>query len=233
MSASISASSPMQGPLPQGMAELRRAMVDCQLRTYDITDKAVLAAMDTVPREIFVAPSQSVLAYLDKPVAVGMDSDGHIRALMTPMVLARMLQALNVKTGERVLDYACATGYSAAVLAEMGADVVAVEGDAALLEFANSVLAHAGYDHVKTSPMLLAAHVGFDAVLVNGACEVQPEAILQLLGPQGRLICVMGDGRAASVMLYQRSGDAMGSRVVFDASAPMLKEFRKPAEFVF
>jgi protein-L-isoaspartate(D-aspartate) O-methyltransferase len=220
---------PVTGP----MAELRRAMVDCQLRTYDVTDKAVLAAMDTVPREAFVPPGQAVRAYLDSPLALGVDEKGHMRALMTPMVLARMIQALAIAPGEKVLDYAGGTGYSAAVLAQMGARVTAVEPSVTLREQAKAALQAAGHDSVGVTGDAATGDGGYDAILVNGACAVQPDTLLALLAPQGRLICVMGEGRAASVMLYQRSGGAMGARMVFDAAAPALAEFRKPAEFVF
>lgn len=231
--------SPQAGPALQkpDMASLRRMMVDCQLRTYDVTDKAVLAAMDTVSREAFVPPSQAELAYLDRPVTVGNDAGHSPRALMTPMVLARMLQALALKPGETALDYAGATGYSAAVMAAMGAVVTAVETDAGMLALARSALAAVPSDGDKNPVTTLAAlrpeDRGFDAVLVNGGCEVVPDALLHLLAPDGRLVCVIGEGRAASVMLYQRSGDAMGGRKIFDASVPMLAEFRKPAAFVF
>ncbi len=225
-------------PVVDSMAHLRRAMVDCQLRTYDVTDRSVLAAMDQVPRELFVPAEVRTLAYLDRPVPVGRDSSGAIRYLMTPMVLARMLQNLAVKPGETVLDYAPATGYSSAVLAELGAAVTAVEPDAALGGAAASALANVLASSPEGSPVsitnvLPTGGARFDAILVNGACEVEPTALLSLLSPKGRLICVAGQGRAARVMLYQRSGAAMGARMVFDAAVPMLNEFRKPAEFVF
>lgn len=219
----MSAASP--SPMLQDAAALRRAMVDCQLRTYDVTDKAVLAAMDSVAREDFVPPQLSALAYLDKGIRV--DNGGaEPRFLLPPMVLARMIQTLAVKPGERVLDYACATGYSSAVLRDMGAEVVGVEPDATLAERARS----AG---LTVAADVASAGKDFDAVLVNGACELQPEALFALLKDNGRLVCVMGEGRAARVMLYQRSQDHVAGRQVFDAAAPRLAAFARPAGFVF
>jgi protein-L-isoaspartate(D-aspartate) O-methyltransferase len=188
--------------------------------------------MDTVPREDFLPGHAPALSYLDRAETVTSPEGGR-RTLLVPMVLARMIQNLSVKHGDHVLDYAGAAGYSAAVLARMGATVTAVEPAPGLSAMARAALDAAGLGNVRTSAALGAADTGFDVILVNGACEVQPDALLSRLGPHGKLICVIGQGRSAKVMLYQRSGDAMAGRMVFDAAAPLLDEFRKPAEFVF
>ncbi len=218
-------------PAPD-LAALRRAMVDCQLRTYDVTDRGVLAAMDAVPREAFLPGRVPELCYLDRAETV-LTAEGGARALLLPMVLARMIQNIAVQPGEHVLDYAGGAGYSAAVLAQMGARVTAIDTAPGMVQLARATLDAAHFGGVRTAAALGAADVAFDAILVNGACETQPDALLARLAPQGRLICVLGQGRAAKVMLYQRSGDAMAGRMVFDAAAPLLDEFRKPAEFVF
>jgi protein-L-isoaspartate(D-aspartate) O-methyltransferase len=214
------------------VADLRRMMVDCQVRTYDVTDRAVLAAMDKVPREAFLPGHSPELSYLDRAETI-ISPEGARRTLLQPMVLARMLQFLDVQPGERVLDYAGGAGYSAAVLAAMGAEVTAVDPLPGMSALARTTLDAAQFGQVQSGPSLAADHVGFDCILINGACEVQPDAILSRLCPSGRAIGVIGVGRAAKVMLYQRSGDAMSGRMVFDAAAPLLDEFRKPAEFVF
>src|SRR5687767_8284101 len=113
-------------------AQARRNMVDSQLRTYDVTDLAVLAAMNEVPRERFVPAGREELAYLDQGLGVGPAGPAGQRTMLAPMVLARMLQHLEVRPGERVLDVAGGLGYSAAVLARLGARVVALESDEAL-----------------------------------------------------------------------------------------------------
>jgi protein-L-isoaspartate(D-aspartate) O-methyltransferase len=214
------------------IADLRRMMVDCQVRTYDVTDRAVLAAMDETPRESFLPGHAAELSYLDRAETIT-SAEGSRRTLLQPMVLARMLQFLDVEPGERVLDYAGGAGYSAAVLAGMGAEVTSVDPLPGMAALARASLDAAHLGQVRTAPALAADHVGFDCILINGACEVRPDALLARLCPSGRAIGVMGVGRAARVMLYQRSGDAMSGRVVFDAAAPLLDEFRKPAEFVF
>lgn len=207
---------------------LRRNMVDCQLRTYDITDRAALAAADSVPREAFAPENLAHLAYLDQSIPL----PGTGRALMTPMVAVRMIQLLDPQPGEDVLEYAGGSGYGAALMAHMGAKATLWEPDAPARALAEAALGRAGAAGV-TVTAAQPAHASFDAILVSGACEIVPESLFPLLRPEGRLIVVEGLGRAARVMLYLNSGDVVSGRPVFDAAAPVLSEFRRPAAFVF
>jgi len=208
-------------------AALRRMMVDCQLRTYDVTDRAVLAAADTVPREAFLPPDLSHLAYLDRSVAI----PGTGRTLMAPMVVARMIQFLELQPGETVLEYGGGTGYGAALMALMGMEATLYEPDEAARALAGPAFAAAGAAVTITGtappPEL------FDAVLVSGACEIVPESLFGLIKEEGRLIVVEGVGRAARVRLYQKTGASITARTVFDAAAPILSEFKKVPGFVF
>lgn len=206
---------------------LRRMMVDCQLRTYDVTDRAVLAAADEVPREAFLPETLAHLAYLDQPVPL----PGTGRALMTPMVIARMIQTLDLQPGEDVLEYGGATGYGAALMARMGTQATLWEPDAAAYALAQPALdkANAAVSLTAQRP----ADAGFDAILVSGACETVPETLFSLLRPGGRLIVVEGLGRSARVRLYQESGGNVSGRPVFDSAAPALSEFRRAPAFVF
>ncbi len=209
-------------------AALRRNMVDCQLRTYDVTDRAVLAAMGEVPRELFVPPARRDVAYIDQPVAL--DAFGAPgRAMLPPMTAGRMLQTLDVQPGQRLLDYACGTGYSAAVALALGAEVTACEASAALREAAAGALASAGAGAVRLVEGL--PEGPFDLIMVNGACETRPEALFQRLAEGGKLVIVEGAGRAGRVMLYSRSGETFGGRAIFDAAAPVLDEFRRVPAF--
>lgn len=211
-----------------GFTELRRMMVDCQLRTYDVTDRAVLAAADRVPREAFVPPELAHLAYLDQSVPL----PGTGRALMAPMVIARMIQVLDLQPGEAVLEYGGGSGFGAALMAEMGLQATLWEPDAAAFALAQEAFAKAGVRGV-TLTQARPAESSFDAVLVSGSCESAPEALFGLVGPEGRLIAIEGSGRSARVKLYQKSGETMTGRPVFDAAAPVLQEFRRAPGFVF
>lgn len=209
----------------EGFLALRRNMVDCQLRTYDVTDRAVLAAADAVPREAFVPANAAHLAYLDQPIAL----PGTRRALMAPMVVARMIQTLDIEPGADVLEYAGGSGYGAALMARVGAQTALWEPDEAARALAAQALAGSGVTLLDTAP----AQGAFDAILVSGACELQPTTLFPLLRDEGRLVVVEGIGRAARVKLYQRSGEVVSGRTVFDAYAPELAEFRRPPAFTF
>jgi protein-L-isoaspartate(D-aspartate) O-methyltransferase len=174
-------------------AQARRMMVDSQLRTFDVNDIPLLDAMDDIPRERFVPPGRENLAYIDRDILV---SEGRERrCMLAPMVLARMIQALGIEPGMRVLDVACGRGYSAAVLARLGATVTALEASEELAATARQSLSAAGVDRVRVVSGHLSQgyppHAPYDAVLINGAVEVRPEALLQQLAESGRLICVM------------------------------------------
>ncbi|HKH33085.1 MAG TPA: protein-L-isoaspartate O-methyltransferase [Beijerinckiaceae bacterium] len=219
-------------------AQARRAMVDSQLRTFDVFDIPVLAAMEAVPRERFVPPGRESLAYIDQDIPV---SDGiagaERRFMLKPMVLGRMIQALEVEAGARALDVASGLGYSAAVLARLGAHVAALESTEAAAEAARQRLASLGIENVAvvSGPLDQGYPHGapYDIVLVNGLIEVRPQRLLNQLADGGRLACVERRGRAGRAVLYVRSGDAFGSRAIFDAGAPELPAFKADPGFVF
>ena len=157
--------------------------------------------------------------------------------MLAPMVLARMIQALEIEPGMRVLDVAAGLGYSSAVLARLGATVTALESDETLASAARERLASLGADGVTVVVGPLqdghAASAPYDAILVNGAVDVKPEALIRQLTPSGRLVCVHGRGRSANATLHVRAGRAAGSRNLFDAAAPVLPDFEAERGFVF
>ena len=129
-------------------AAARRHMVDGQVRTADVTDLRIIAAMLEVPRERFVPPASAALAYLDLDVPVG----ERPRRLLKPMVLAKLIQAAEIEATDRVLDVGCATGYGAAVLARIAGQVVALEQDAGLAKAASAALAGAAERRRRERP---------------------------------------------------------------------------------
>ena len=213
-------------------AAARRMMVDCQVRTADVTNPDLIAAMLDVPRERFMPKGLADRAYLDSDVALGPG-----RVLLKPMVLAKLIQAGQVTSADHVLDVACGTGYSSAVLARLADSVVALEQDASLAAAAKQALsaANAGGVTVVTGPLTTGwpATGPYDFILLNGASEVTPESYAGQLKPSGRLACIYKRGPAGKAMLYRLVEDHLVGRPVFDASAPVLPGFAAPEAFVF
>mgnify|MGYP003946546905 CR=1 FL=1 len=225
-------------------AALRRMMVDGQVRTADVTDPRLLAALLSVPRERFVPAEKTSIAYLDLDVQVGGQGGlqvggqgGTARKLLKPMVLAKLLQIAGVGANDHVLDVGCATGYSTALLSRLAASVVGLEEDAALAGAATEALEAAGADNAKVVTGALtkgfAADAPYDLILMEGSSEIVPEMLLDQIKDGGRLVCVLGSGPSAKAMLYRRVGRELSGRPVFDAAAPLLPGFVKPPEFVF
>ena len=213
-------------------AAARRLMVDCQVRTADVTNLDLIAAMMAVPRELFVPQAMAGLAYQDGDIAVGGG-----RALLKPMVLAKLIQAAQIGPGDHVLDVGCATGYASAVLSRLAGSVVALEDDESLAGRARQALAAAGAAQVSvvTGPLPdgWAAAAPYDFILVDGATEIVPETLGKQLKPSGRLACIFGHAPAARAMLYRVSEGRLAGRPIFDAAAPVLPGFVAREAFVF
>jgi protein-L-isoaspartate(D-aspartate) O-methyltransferase len=217
-------------------ANARRMMVEGQVRTSDVTDPRLLAAMLEVPREAFVPATQTDFAYLDRDLPVR-GSDAAARHLLKPMVLAKLMHAAAVGETDRVLDVACATGYSSAVLAHLAAEVVALEEDEVLARAAEDTLVALGVTNVRVRTGPLTAGVPgeapYDVIVLNGAAEIVPEALSIQLRDGGRLVCVLRQGAVGRAMLYRSLGGDISGRAIFDAAAPLLPGFARPPAFVF
>lgn len=213
-------------------AAARRMMVDGQIRTADITNLELLAAMQAVPRELFVPPALVAQAYSDGEIRLG-----NGRVLLRSMTLAKLIQAANVRPGDHVLDVGCGTGYSSAVLSHLGASVVALEEDTALARLAETALATAVSPQVRIVegplPGGWPAAAPFDVILLEGATEVVPNELGAQLKPEGRLAAIFGGGPAGKAMVYRRIEGQLAGRAAFDAAAPVLPGFAAPAAFVF
>lgn len=218
-------------------AEARQMMVEGQVRTYDVTDLRILAAMLEVPREHFVPEDKRALAYADRDLPVTNALGGRTpRYLLKPAVLARLIQGAEVVETDRVLDVGCASGYSSAVLAKLAGSVVALEEDSHLAAIAKEKLAAIGAANVTVmvGPLVAGApaQAPFDVILLNGATEIVPRNLCRQLNEGGRLACVFGRAPGRATIYRSASGHVTG-QPAFDAAAPLLPGFAKPAEFVF
>lgn len=216
-------------------AEMRRAMVDAQVRANDVTDLRIVASMLETPRERFVPASLSSFAYIDDDLLV--KEGAPARYLMEPMVLAKLLQAAEIGPDALVLDVGAATGYSTAVLARLAGQVVALEEDAELAVQGSNLLVELGLLNAAfVQGPLTAGWPGespYDVILLNGAVDSPPDVLLSQLKPGGRLVAVVGRGRAGRATVFTNTSGGIGSRVVFDAAVPVLPGFEARPGFVF
>jgi protein-L-isoaspartate(D-aspartate) O-methyltransferase len=217
----------------QDMSKARHFMVEGQVRTNDVTDLRIFELMGQIARERFVPASRQALAYSDVCVEV---KPG--RCLPDPRSLAKLVQALEIKAGDRVLDVASATGYSSALLAGLSGDVTALEEDDELARAASANLrdvARLGRLAGVVGPLKQGCpqHAPYDAILVNGAVEEIPQAWTDQLKEGGRLAVILNGGPVGKANLCVRRAGILGKRVVFDATVPVIPGFTRVKTFAF
>ena len=208
---------------------MRRAMVASQLRTTGVNDPRVVAAMGELARERFVPGERAALAYADALVPLGGG-----RALNPPMALGRMLTEARLNGDERALVIGAATGYSAALLARLAGSVVALEEDEALAAFARHALA--GTDVALVKGPLARGHAKsgpYDFILIDGAVEHVPQAIVDQAADGGRISLALVDRGVTRLALGRAVGGAFGVTVYADAAAAVLPGFERPRGFTF
>ena len=219
-----------------GFATARQKMVDGQVRPNDVTDIRILDAMLAVPREAFVPPNQRALAYLDLDLDVSEGSAAK-RFLIKPQVLAKMLQAAEIKETDKVLVAGSVPGYAAVVVARLAGQVVATEGDRAQVAKANDVLAQLGLANVTFKAAGAAdgdpANGPFDVIVLDGATEIAPERLYGQLKDGGRLVGVFVTTKPPRATIVTRSHGDFGHRALFDASVPILPGLERLPAFVF
>ena len=211
-------------------ATRRTMMVDTQVRPSDVTKFPIIDAMLAVPRESFVPDAKREAAYVGENLDIGGG-----RVLLEPRTLAKMIDALDIQPGHVVLDIACGLGYSTAVLAKMCDFVVAIEDDEARMEEAQSILSQHGVDNaaVMFGPLAEgAAKSGpYDVIILQGAVEQVPDALLAQLREGGRIAAVFSEGTLGVVRIGYKIDGAINWRFSFNASAPVLNGFEKSNAF--
>ncbi len=210
-------------------AHARTLMVASQLRPSGVNDPRVIAAMATVPREIFVPVDRAGSAYSDRPVPLGAG-----RETAAPVVTGRLLTELQLRPGDRALLIGAGLGYAAALLTHLVADIVAVEEDDVLYAAAQAALA--GSDVQLIHGPLAEGHAAgapYDVVLIDGAVDRIPDALVEQMADGGRLAAGLIDGGVGRLVVGRREGAGFGVRAFEDAEPGRLPGFSKPPAFVF
>jgi protein-L-isoaspartate(D-aspartate) O-methyltransferase len=186
-------------------------MVDRQLRGRDVTDERVLAAMRRVPRELFVPKEQRGRAYADAALPIG-----HEQTISQPYMVARLCEELRLHGHERVLDVGSGSGYQAAVLAELAAEVHTIERIPELADLARENLAAAGYAarvtvHVGDGTRGVPERAPFAAIAVAAAAPELPPSLYDQLEPNGRLVIPVGtrEAQRLEVVVHSPEGPAV------------------------
>ena len=207
-------------------------MVDTQVRPSDVTKFPIIAAMLDVPREAYVPQSAQSVAYMDAPVPLARG-----REMPEARVLAKMLDALDIRMTDQVLVLAGGLGYSTAVLARMAESVVMVEEDEALAAEAEASLAAAEVDNavVLQGPLVEGAEKAgpFDVILIEGGVETLPEGLAAQLREGGRIAAMFQTGALGEVRIGRMTEGHLGWRFAFNAAAPVLPGFEAARGFTF
>jgi len=208
----------------------RNLMVDGQLRPSKVTDRRILDAMRSLPRETYAPPTIAPLAYIDQDLPLGGG-----RVMLKPLVLARLLQLAAPRSGETALIVGCGTGYGAAVLAACGIQVTALEENESLIDQARRVNTDQGISFVQGS---LAdgyeASAPYDLVVIEGGVPAIPDAIGRQVAVSGRLVTIIvAHGTAGTAVIAEPSTGGLRAQPAFDASASLLPGLAPTSGFTF
>lgn len=215
------------------LEKARFNMVEQQIRPWQVLDPHVLSVLSSVPRELFVPMAYQALAYTDTEIALG-----HGQSMVPPRVDARLMHDLQLKGSEKVLEIGTGSGYLAALLAARAQRVISLEVNPELASQARNNLQRAGVTHVDVrvadGSQGAASDGPFDAIVLGGSVAEVPQALLQQLSSQGRLIAIVGQDPIMSATLFTRTGEATwDTQSLWDTYAPRLQGFAEPSRFHF
>lgn len=190
-------------PTDSDFAHLRHRMVDDQLRARRLTDERVLEAMAKVPRHLFVPQSQRRWAYDDGPLPIGFG-----QTISQPYMVARMTELLHLAPTDRVLEVGTGSGYQAAILAELAAEVWTIERHAELARRAADLLQELGYGNVRVitgdGSLGYPEAAPYDAIVVTAGAPAVPRSLRDQLGENGRMVIPVTEGYNEDLRLIER-----------------------------
>lgn len=219
--------------LPQ-VEQARFNMIEQQIRTWEVLDAKVLDLLMQVPREAFVPPQYAGLAFADLEIPLG---NGQL--MLAPKMEARILQALEIKPTDKVLEIGTGAGYLTALLAKQAKQVVSIEIDAELSKAAATRLAQQNIKNVQLevgdAARGWAAQAPYDVIVYTGSMPVEPgESILQSLNPEGRLFAVIGEAPVMEALMVKKvSANSYKRDTLFETCLPELINAPQPQRFEF
>ncbi|WP_395770466.1 protein-L-isoaspartate O-methyltransferase [Arenimonas sp.] len=198
----------------------RHAMIEQQVRPWDIVDLQVLAAMSAIPRENFVPPAYRDLAFADTALPIG-----HGETMFKPVLEGRMLQGLKLQPNDEVLEIGTGTGFITACLARLCRSLVTVDLHADFIAAAKTRLAELDLNNVRFEQAdALAFDPGqqFDAIAVTGAVTEVPPSFLNWLRPGGRLFIIRGQSPVQEAVCLTRTAQGFDTESLFETDIPYL-----------
>jgi protein-L-isoaspartate(D-aspartate) O-methyltransferase len=213
--------------------QARFNMIEQQIRTWEVLDPAVLDLLKQVPREAFVAPQYAGLAFADLEIPIG-----HGRSMLSPKVEGRILQALEVKKTDKVLEIGTGGGYLTALLAKSTKQVVSVDIDPELSQLAQQRLTQQNIQNVTLEIGNAAngwdAHAPYDVIVFTGSLQTVPDSVKQLLAINGRLFIVAGEAPVMEAIIIRRvATNGFKQDVLFETCLPALNNAPQPEHFQF
>lgn len=202
------------------MEQARHAMIEQQVRPWDVVDMQVLAALSAVPRENFAPPQYKSLAFADAALPIG-----HGEWMFKPVVEGRMLQALKLNANDDVLEIGTGTGFITACLATLARAVTSIDIHADFVEAAKARLSALEFSNVQCEQADALGYRPdrqFDAIAVTGAVAVVPDAFKQWLRPGGRLFVIQGLSPVQEALCITRNGEGFDTESLFETDVPYL-----------
>lgn len=225
-------------PFPQtthdGFAHVRRNMIAQQIRPWDVLEPRVLELLEELPRHLFVPTHHQALAYVDMEVPLG-----HHQVMLAPKVEARILQELDLRPEDDVLEVGAGSGYMAALLGRFSQSVVTVEKYSEIAEMAQGRLTSIGASNVTVmqgnglidDPRW--SHRLFDVIVISGGVAQPPESLLSQLKPGGRMIALIGRAPVMQATLIERMAGSFRETGLFDTLTLPLEDQPMQSEFSF
>jgi protein-L-isoaspartate(D-aspartate) O-methyltransferase len=221
------------GKSDKNIEQARSNMIEQQIRPAEVLDPRVLETISETPREAFVPENYQDLAFSDINVDLG-----NAQMMMKPIMEARILQALNIQPGDKILEIGTGSGYLTALLAKLGGYVESVEIEPEILNQAKTRLANQGIKNVTLvegdASQGWSQNESFDVIAITGSFPILPESFQKQLTVGGRMAVIVGQSPVMEALLITRAAeDQWITKALFETDFPALQNVEQPQAFIF